>query len=558
VSSIPYRRLLPWLGLLSIGTLFVIAVVRVHPSNFFGYSEDDAIYFSSAKALAEGKGYVIESFPGTPAETKYPVFYPWILSWVWRWNPSFPSNLSDAIAVTVAFGLLYLTMAFLFLRQLNGFSELEALLLTAFCALHPRVIFSGGQVLSDIPFAALALGAMVLAQKAERPGGGRGSAACSGVLAGLAMVMRVLGVPVAAGIAAALAARRSWRQLAVFCRSVAPFFVVLAWRVIFPRLALSPVSGAAASSPTWVDTWAYYTNYLHVWKQAVPSAFSFAASLKESAIFLLRAPADYFASPWPAAHTFLGEVIAIVVTWIIVKGVARLSRDSRVGSLSWVLAFYAAVVFLWVYVDDGRFLILFLPVFAAALWIEGRHVAKLVWIGLTSTQRTRDQLVAAAWGVVVAVFVCAVFVDYAGGLRKKVAELSEERASILQEKREAYDWLARSTDRRSRVIAMEDGSLYLYSERAAVRPVTFADAHLYEPSRIERAPQTVTDVARAIGAEYWLVSDDDYNSAWPETALNSRTNDTAQALPLLYHSVGGHVRIYSLRCFEQREDSSCE
>jgi hypothetical protein len=63
-GNLAWRRRLPWLGLLVILVSFVIAVARVHPANFFGLFEDDSIYFSSAKALAEGKGYVLESFPG--------------------------------------------------------------------------------------------------------------------------------------------------------------------------------------------------------------------------------------------------------------------------------------------------------------------------------------------------------------------------------------------------------------------------------------------------------------------------------------------------------------
>src|SRR5690242_18463337 len=144
------RRLLPWIGLLAICASLVTAVVRLHPTNFFGFTEDDSIYFSSAKALAEGKGYELASFPGTPAATKYPVFYPWLLSWVWRWNPSFPANLIDAIAVTVFFGLWYLIANFVFLRQLAGLSDWESLLVTAFCGLHPLFLFYSSQVLSDI------------------------------------------------------------------------------------------------------------------------------------------------------------------------------------------------------------------------------------------------------------------------------------------------------------------------------------------------------------------------------------------------------------------------
>ena len=138
-SLLPSRKLLPWLGLLCILAGFAFAVARLHPTNYFGYTEDDSVYFSSAKALAQGKGYLLESFPGTPAATKYPVFYPWLLSWVWRWNPSFPANLVDAIAMNAAFGALFIVMAFFFVRRFKGVGDFEALILAAFCAFHPII-----------------------------------------------------------------------------------------------------------------------------------------------------------------------------------------------------------------------------------------------------------------------------------------------------------------------------------------------------------------------------------------------------------------------------------
>src|ERR1700719_4068974 len=88
-----YRSVLPWLGLVCIAILYVVAIVRLNPTSFFGMTGDDSLYFSSAKALSEGKGYVLPSLPGEPPATKYPILYPWLLSWVWRWNPSFPENL---------------------------------------------------------------------------------------------------------------------------------------------------------------------------------------------------------------------------------------------------------------------------------------------------------------------------------------------------------------------------------------------------------------------------------------------------------------------------------
>src|SRR5216683_7671898 len=156
-------RWLVWIALSGIIVGYVFFVVRLHPTNFFGLSEDDTLYFSSAKAMAEGRGYILPSVPGTPPATKYPILYSWILSWVWRWDAAFPENLSAAVAMNLGFGVAYLIAAFSFLRGLPGFSNAVALVLTAGCALNPRVLFFSANLMSDIPFAALALGACVFA-----------------------------------------------------------------------------------------------------------------------------------------------------------------------------------------------------------------------------------------------------------------------------------------------------------------------------------------------------------------------------------------------------------
>src|ERR1700722_8014979 len=97
-------HVLPWIGLAVLLILFLTIMVGLKPANFFGSFSDDALYFSSAKSLAEGHGYILPSIPGTPAATKYPILLPWLLSLVWRFHPSFPGNIHVATAVMVAFG----------------------------------------------------------------------------------------------------------------------------------------------------------------------------------------------------------------------------------------------------------------------------------------------------------------------------------------------------------------------------------------------------------------------------------------------------------------------
>src|SRR6202162_616779 len=206
---------LPWIGLAVLLILFLTITVRLKPVNFFGSFSDDALYFSSAKALAHGQGYVLPSIPGNPPATKYLILLTWLLSFVWRYNPSFPSNIHAATAVMVAFGCGYVVASFLFLRRYSGIKDYEALLLTAFCALHPVVLRYSVILSSDIPFAALSMVTFIMADRYIRRDAGLAGAAVTGILSGLSLLLRVLGVPIAAGMFLCAVYRRAWRQAAI-------------------------------------------------------------------------------------------------------------------------------------------------------------------------------------------------------------------------------------------------------------------------------------------------------------------------------------------------------
>src|ERR1700694_1544540 len=118
-----HLNVLPWIGLGVLLILFLTIMVRLKPVNFFGSFSDDALYFSSAQTLAEGQGYVLPSIPGTPPATKYPILLPWLLSFVWRYNSSFPGNIPLATDVMVTFGCGYVVASFLFLRRYPGIKD---------------------------------------------------------------------------------------------------------------------------------------------------------------------------------------------------------------------------------------------------------------------------------------------------------------------------------------------------------------------------------------------------------------------------------------------------
>ncbi len=548
-TQFPWRKLLPWLGLACILAAFVVEVVRLHPANLFGETEDDSIYFSSAKGIAGGQGYVLASFPGTPLATKYPVFYPWLLSWVWRWNPSFPSNLTGAIAISVAFGVLYIAFAFVFLRRFKDLSEAEALILTGFCALHPVVLLYGGSVLTEIPFAALSLGGMLVAEGLIESSPSALTATGCGVLVGFGMLTRAFGVPVAAGIGLALFAYRAWRPALFFCGSVAPFLTFLFWKTVSARAMVPPVSGAAASSLGWVHTWAYYTSYINVWKQGVPTVAAFVMMLKSNTLIFLVAPATYLLFPLVQPKTILGTVIVVVLAAVTLAGVFREARKNGFRPIHFVLPFYACVTVLWTYPDVSRFLIPFLPLFAAGIWLEGKYLLRMVSVAIASGAKS-EKVLATALSALVIVFISLMMVNYFGAGRDSLTDLARRRGILLQEKRQAYDWISRFAPSDARLVAYEDATLYLYTGRLATRPFTFTTVEFRDHSLLEKDLDHMTDVPMAIGAQYWVFSDDDFGFETIEAYKkgHARMRILERDLPLVFRSHDNHVRVYFIGC----------
>jgi len=130
-----------------------------------------------------------------------------------------------------------------------------------------------------------------------------------------------------------------------------------------------------------------------------------------------------------------------------------------------------------------------------------------------------------------------------------ISREGQERGSLLREKREAYSWLRTNTPPGSRAIAYEDVILYLYSGRQALRPIAFSPAALYDPSLLEHDVACLTSGARAIGANYWVMSDDDFGIEWTEATATAigRENQLGDSLPELFRSSSGHVRVYGLK-----------
>jgi len=547
----------PWFGLSCILIVYAVCVVWLKPTNFFGLSEDDSIYFSSAQALAEGRGYILPSVPGMPAATKYPVLYPWLLSWVWRWNHAFPANLASALALNVAFGFGFLSAAFLFFRKIALFKDRESLLLTVLCGLDPLTLFYSANLMTEILFAALALGAIVWAGEALRKDRGVGPAMASGVFAGLAILTRVLGIPIAIGLFLAIFLRGSWRKAIVFGACLAPSMLFFVWRSIVVTPATSPITVSSCSA-VWSTTWMYYTSYLNFWRADVLQTHVFWHMLKDNVVRLMIQPGKYFFDDRFVGLQTLPFVLPGILAAGAIRGYFRQVGREGWGPVPYALTFYSIAIVPWDYAEFERFLMPFLPLMAAGLWIEAKYLTQHIWMSMRDQNAKTERTAAIFLGFAVLVLVSGIGWFFCRGTAS-IRRASELRGLTLKEKREAYSWLRQNTSNDTRVIAYEDASVFLYSGRQAMQPVIFAPAGIVRLALLSDELRCIVEGARATRATYWLISHDDFYREWEPASSRgkAREREIERVLPEVFRSKNNHVRIYALACAQHLDEPRC-
>jgi 4-amino-4-deoxy-L-arabinose transferase-like glycosyltransferase len=544
-------RLLPWIALTAILIGYFALVVHLHPRNFFGLTQDDTLYFSSARAIAEGHGYVMPSVPGTPPATKYPILYPWILSCVWRWDPSFPGNLSLALAVNLVFGAAYLGIAFVFFRRLPRFSDTLALVLTAVCAVNPSVLFLSANLMSDIPFATFALAACIAAaREGQKESGTRLTLVC-GILSGISILIRAMGVPIAMGLFVSIALRTGWRKATVFAACVAPFGVALFWRSMLLSAKALPTA-ASSCAPSWRMTWLYYTSYAGFWRADVLSHGVFWQTVASNLRSILLQPGAYFLKGTFIRPAVLALALLIALAAVAIRGVVRLAGFAGWLPIHWALGFSVLPVLAWDYAIMDRFLIPFLPLLCAAIWVEVRQIVSLVRQAPGPGDRAGQRIAAGFFYLVGAALVLGIGVSWRGEINA-LAKLSESRATLHQEKHDAYDWLKANTSPDSKILAYEDASAFLYSGRQGLRPVIFSASGVYRPDVLNLELECIASTAEPLGANYWVVSDDDFGYEWEPASSRAREKerDMERTLHPLFRSKRGGVRIYQLNSGSQ-------
>jgi len=294
-------------------------------------------------------------------------------------------------------------------------------------------------------------------------------------------------------------------------------------------------------------TWLYYTSYAGFWRADVLSHGVFWQTVKDDILAALVQPATYFVKA-----TYLGTPVFALVLFVILSVIAFRGGVRLVSSAGWqpihiALGLYLLPILVWNYGVMDRFLLPFLPLIFAGLWSEVQHVVSQVRSAYGGKGRAEVVTVACFFGVAGAALLVGVGASWSGEYRGIMRE-SESRAALLVEKREAYAWLEKNSSRDALSIAYEDASMFLYSERQAIRPVIFSTAGVKRPDVLNSELACITSSAEAIHAKYWLVSDDDFESEWEAARLRAKEKEREMERRLnpIFRSGQDKVRIYKL------------
>ncbi len=528
--------------------LFLGYIEWLRPASLLGYFHDDTLYFSSARAIATGQGYIIPSLPGTPEQTKYPFLYSWVLSWIWKWFPKFPDNVMPAIWLTSFFGCWFLVAAFQFLRRISGIGNWAALAIVAMIAFEPDYLLFNASLLSDVPFMALALTAIVLADSSLGPTGRSWASALTGCIAGLSADMRTLGVATTIGILFIALGRREFRRGLIILCSAAPFVAVAAWPALTSARALSRGIVPGSVDPIWNQTWLYYTSYAGNWSASVLTISMFFRMLKSTGILLLIAPARYLLGPTFEPWSPGGMAVYLPLTLVLIAGIVRLVRSQGWKPIHAVFLVYSAILLVWPYPQMYRFLLLFMPLFFAGFYVEIKRLVHALVKNLKSNMPASQKVSAAGLSFILAATGAVVLWNYAYGGRTTLNTRIERRASILQEKLQAYDWVRQNTKTSTKIVAFEDVLLYLYTGRQAMRPIAFLPSCCVtnEISILQSDLNHILDVPRHLHAGFWLMSDDYFDAEGSIPLIHAKMIELKATLPLVFSSREGHVQIYDL------------
>jgi hypothetical protein len=427
-----------------------------------GVYHDDAIYVSTAKALASGHGYRLIDVPGEPVQTKYPWLYPAILALIWHAWPSFPANLAAMQWLTLSFAAAAVSLGYLYLVRFRYCSRAVAASAGLVCATAPFFLYFAVHTMAEMPFSLLTLCALWgvesylwRGQMTQRSQFGWGC-----VLA-LPFLCRSIGaVVVVSSLAVLLWNKRpvGWYLAGAMCVA-APWVV---WSLgglgIWDR---NPVDG-------------YYTDYFGCWSSTGVAMAGRVVSVNSQVVAqgtgeLALEGVSAVLAGWLDYELTAGVLMLIgLATWLTTVG-----DLSKARPLAWMLALYLAAMLIWSWLPH-RFLVPILPLLVAYLLLGWATVLQRL-----SKPPLRQAFAAAVMCAIVggnAVLLARHF-DHIRNTGYPLPTLGGERVEWPAFQR-MFGWLRHNSDPDDVIAAGMDSMMALYTDRRAIH------AFVYNPGRL--------------------------------------------------------------------------
>jgi hypothetical protein len=459
-----------------------------------GFYHDDSIYWVSARSLAIGDGYRIQSLPGQPYQTKYPPLYCALLATVWKINPQFPANLAVATLFAWLLLPLFLWMLWLFLAESGCSLRLRCVLVTM-AALSPVTVVFSFSLMPELLFTALLLVCVILAERAGRSESPAWTAVLAGVCAGLAYLTKSIALPLLFTVPLGFALRKQYRRAGMFFAAMLPAVAGWQWWV------------ARHVGHSWDLVTLYYTNYVGFQFYNVP--------LRDLPLVIwynldgfLMGVGKLLVFDVPFGSKHLERLVAAAA---IAGCVRMVVRGRAVLQYSLAALGMSAILLVWHFPPDQRFVFPLYPLLLMGLATEVQNIVgmlRMTW----AKPAFSDRFAAAFVGsLLAAVALFAVFCT-GFGLAYFVPGLFEGYREDFEARQAAYAWIARNIPAGANVYAYQDPVAFLYTGRKACRlPIPPKFLYHSDDAGIEKLMGSLGDFARQNHLSYLLLTADDYH-----------------------------------------------
>ncbi len=438
---------------------------------------DDGLYTILAKSLATGHGYRFLNLPGMPAAVHYPPGYPLLLALFWNIVPPFPANLVWLKLLNVvllgviawvtcryAVRVLALSPAVAFLGALIGTVTIPILVLT-------------NMLVSEPLFLALLIPALMLGEEVAHREPQRREAVWLGLLSGVVVMVRSIGVMFIIAVAVVWLVRRARRAVA--------WYLGAALLAMSPWLVYSTLH-AHDVPPVLQGAYGSYTG----WFMGGLHAGGFPFLVATIRVNVQRLAAGLAASFQYTASSGVAAITMVALALMFGYGAWRARRRAPVTLV--FLALYMGVVVVW---PDQPLR------FAWALWplLMVLLLVPLKVLQAPSAPRPLRIGIAVAAVCLVPGMLRYNVRGYAGGWWANIPRSMTDRVQP------AILWVRAHTQKDDVVAAESEPMIYLYAERQAVPVAAFTAMQYLRNRTSQENAEDLRQIVQASNARYVLV-----------------------------------------------------